>query len=91
MGRRIAIEKSLHDYIDFFEQSGYEVNKILGNEDAGNVQSSECDAVIVFDMEQDGSLELSSFLRSWSKDSAPVIEARGKTPEEVLNMLRKDH
>ena len=89
MGKRIAIEESLHDYIDFFEKSGYEVNKILGTEDAGNIQSSDCDAVVVFDMEMDGSLELSSFLRSGGRDSAPVIEARGKTPEEVFNMVKQ--
>ena len=90
MNKRIAIQDSLHDYIDFFEKSGYEVNKIMGTEDAGNIQSSDCDAVVVYDMNV-GSMELSTFLRSGGRDSAPVIEARYKTPEEILNMLRTDH
>ncbi len=90
MGKKIAIENSLHDYIDFFEKSGYEVNKILGAEDAGNIQSSEYDAVVISDME-DGSLELSTFLRSGGRDSAPVIEANGRTPEEILDMIKMSH
>ncbi|MFW5648959.1 MAG: YkuS family protein [Candidatus Alkaliphilus sp. MAG34] len=90
MGRKIAIEASLHDYIDFFEESGYEVNKILGAEDAGNIQSSECDAVIISDT-KDGSLELSTFLRSGGPASAPVIDATGKTPEEIFDMLGSEH
>ncbi len=90
MGRRIAIENSLHDYIDFFEKSGYEVNKILGAEDAGNIQSSDCDAVIISDTE-DGSLELSTFLRSGGPAIAPVIDATGKTPEEVFDIIKKNH
>ena len=90
MSKRIAIQDSLHDYIDFFEKSGYEVNKIIGTEDAGNIGSSDCDAVVVYDMGV-GSQELSVFLRSGGRDSAPVIEARDKTPEEILNMLKRSH
>lgn len=87
MDKRVAVENSLHDYIAFLEKCGYEVDKIDSAADANNVQSFHYDAVVV------SSVDTSSMAESGSagtggRTSAPIVEAKGKTPEEVFNILR---
>lgn len=88
--KRIAVEGSLHEYIKFLEESGYEVDKIGSSADANMVHDFDYDAVVVFDMD-DSSMEESIFSQSSGRSSAPIVEARGKTPEEVFNILRTRH
>ncbi len=82
MDKRVAVEDSLHEYIEFLENSGYEVDKI-SNSAATNVQSFNYDAVVVSNMDE-GSMGKADNFRTGS----PVVEANGKTPEEVFNILR---
>lgn len=82
MDRRVVVENSLKDHIEFLEKSGYQVEKIDKPEDANNVQSFDYDAIVLSNM-NDLSTEIPAF-----RSSAPIVEAKNKTPEEVYNILR---
>lgn len=87
MDKRVAVEESLHDYIDFLEKSGYEVDRISSSTDANSVQGFDYDAVVVSSVDK-SSMGMSTFSQTSSRPSAPIVEAKGKTPEEVFNILR---
>ncbi|HZJ76217.1 MAG TPA: YkuS family protein [Oscillospiraceae bacterium] len=90
MDKRVAVEDSLHEHIKFLEKSGYEVDRIKSPADANIVHDFDYDAVVVSNMD-DSSMEKSIFSQSGGRASAPIVEARGKTPEEVFNILRTRH
>ena len=85
MDKRIAVEDSLQDYIAFLEKSGYEVDRIHSPADANMVQYYDAVVVSVVD---ESSMGKSTFAQTSGRPSAPTVEARGKTPEEVFNILR---
>ena len=82
MDKRVVVENSLKDHIEFLEKSGYEVERVSKTEDMNNIQSFNYDAFIVSNID-DLSMGAYSF-----RPGAPVVEAEGKTPEEVFNILR---
>ena len=90
MYKKVAVEGSLHEHIKFLEKSGYKVDKISRPVDANAVQSFDYDAIVVSDMD-DSSMEETAFFRSSGRASAPIVEAKNKTPEEVFNILRTRH
>lgn len=86
MDKRVAVEDSLQDYIEFLEKSGYEVDRIQSPADANMVQSFDYDAVVVSVVDE-SAMRKSTFFQTSDRPSAPIVEARGKTPEEVFNIL----
>ncbi|MDI9475842.1 MAG: YkuS family protein [Natronincolaceae bacterium] len=90
MDKRVAVEDSLQDYIEFLEKSGYEVDRIQSPADANMVQSFDYDAVVVSVVDE-SAMRKSTFFQTSDRPSAPIVEARGKTPEEVFNILRTRH
>lgn len=87
MDKKVAVESSLKDYIDFLERCGYQVDRIDQARDANRVQGFDYDAVVVSSI-SNSSMESTSFEKTSSRPSAPIVEAEGKTPEEVFNILR---
>lgn len=87
MDKRVAVEDSLHEHIKFLEKSGYEVDRISSAADANIVQDFDYDAVVVSNMDY-SSMKESVFSQTSGRASAPIVEAKGKTPEEVFNILR---
>lgn len=87
MDKKVAVEETLHDHISFLEKCGYEVDKISSSSHANSVESFDYDAVVVSSIDSN-TLSTSSFSGSSSRPSAPIVEAKGKTPEEVFNILR---
>lgn len=87
MDKKVAIEASLHDHISFLEDSGYEIEKIDNSVDANSIQSFDYDAVVVHEMD-DSSIDEANFAGTSGRSSAPIVEAKDKTPEEVFNILR---
>lgn len=80
--KRVVVENSLKDHIEFLEKSGYEVEKIQKPEDVHKVQSFDYDAVVVSSID-DVPMGATSF-----RVTTPVVEAKDKTPEEIFNILR---
>lgn len=82
MNKRVIVENSLSEYIEFLEESGYEVEKIDDLENTSDMHSFDYDAVVISNAD-DFPMDASSF-----RPGAPVVEAENKTPEEVFNILR---
>lgn len=82
MDKRVVVKDSLKEHIDFLKKPGYEVERISKPEDVNNVQSFNYDAVVVSSID-DFSMGTTTF-----RPSAPVVEAKDKTPREVFNILR---
>jgi len=83
MNKKVAIDDSLKEHIEFLEQSGYEVDRFANFEDTGKIHSFDYDAIVVSsagDIPMGGT----SF-----RPGAPVVEAKDKSPEEVFNLLRE--
>lgn len=87
MDKKVVVESSLRDHIEYLEKYGYQVDTINKPEDINNVESFDYDAVVVSSLSS-SSLNSSLGEGSSSRPSAPVVEAKGKTPEEVYNILR---
>ncbi len=73
--KTIAVEDTLGNVRDYLEKSGYKVVKFTGQEDA--------DAYVISGMDDDV-MDIQDIMTE-----APVIDADGKTPEEVLSSLRE--
>lgn len=80
--KRVAVESSLTDHIAFLESSGYEVERLNNPMDSNNNESFNLDAIVVSSLDN-AQMENPSY-----RPSAPVVEAKGKSPEEVFNILR---
>ncbi len=82
MHKKIVVENTLQSHIDFLEKSGYDVHKLYKNENLYNITSSKYDGIIVNDLNEISSGENINY-----KTNSPVIEAKGKTPEQVYDIL----
>ena len=73
--KTIAVEDTLGNVKDYLEKSGYKVVKFTGQEDA--------DAYVISGMDDDimGMQDVMT--------EVPVIDADGKTPEEIVSSLRE--
>jgi len=83
MDKRVVVENTLESYISFLEDAGYDVHKLYKNENVNSISSFDYDGIVISDS---SSLSLSH--TEGNRPSAPIIEAKGKTPEEVFNILR---
>ncbi len=79
--KKVVVENTLKSHIDFLEKSGYDVHKLYKNENVNNIESFQYDGIVVSSMKNVP-------MGAGSRPSAPIIEAEGKTPEEVFNILR---
>lgn len=83
MNKKVVVENSLKSHIDYLQQSGYDVHRLYKNKNVNNITSFEYDGIVVNDL-SDINMDSSTDFRPGS----PIIEAKGKTPEEVYNLLR---
>lgn len=84
MEKKVVVENTLKPYIEFLEESGYDVHKLYKNENASRIESTKYDGVVV-------SSTKSIPIKRNSKLNVPIIEAEGKTPKEVLDILITSH
>ena len=82
MNKKIIVEDSLKEHIEFLQQSGYQVEKLNDFEDPHQVQSFDYDAVVISSSD-DLPMDATSL-----RTGAPVVDAKNKTPEELFNILR---
>lgn len=85
MNRRIAVDNSLEEHIQFLEQSGYQIQRIHNLQDTRQLHSFNYDTIVVANAE-DIPLDSTSF-----RPGAPVIEAKNKSPQEIFNILSERH
>lgn len=80
--KKVVVENTLTPYIDYLKDSGYDVNTLYKNENINYITSPEYKAIIVSGIDV-----LSTTDASYMSPPIPIIEAKGKTPEEIKNIL----
>ncbi len=82
MSKKVVVENTLTSYIDYLEQSGYDVYTLYKNDNIDKISSPEYKAIIVSGLDI-----LSTKDAQFNNPPVPIIEAKGQTPEEVYNLL----
>ena len=85
-GKKVVVENTLTPYKDFLKDSGYDVYTLYNNENINNITTSEYQAIIVSGLDV-----LSTTDASYTNPPAPIIEAKGKTPEEIYNLRESNY
>ncbi len=80
--KRIGIENTLGNVRDLFSEQGYEVVQIDPHSKSG-IELKNCDAYVIAGMDQNlmGITDMEA--------EAPVINAKGMSPEQVLNQIEQ--
>lgn len=82
MKNKIVVENTLTPYIDYLESAGYDVYTLHRNANLENIVTDEYKAIVVSGLDV-----LSTNSTSYENPLAPIIEAKGTTPEEVYNII----
>ena len=85
-GKKVVVENTLTPYKEYLEDSGYNVYTLYNNENLNNITTSEYKAIIVSGIDV-----LSTVDASYNNPPAPIIEAKGKTPEEIYDLLESKY
>lgn len=80
--KKVVVENILTPYKDYLKDNGYDVYTLYNNENLNNITTSDYKAIVVSGLDV-----LSTIDASYSKPPVPIIETKGKTPEEVYNLL----
>lgn len=86
MHKKVVVENTLPSYIEYFQKSGYDVHRLYLNKNVDNISSKDYDGIIVTDL---NSHNLAS--QGNRGFDIPIIEAKGKSPEEVYNMVKSNN
>lgn len=85
-GKKVVVENTLTPYKDYLKDYGYDVYTLYNNENLNNITTSEYKAIIVSGIDV-----LSTVDASYNNPPAPIIEAKGKTPEEIYDLLESKY
>lgn len=82
MTKKVVVENILTPHIEYLKEVGYDVYTLYKNSNLNDITSPEYEAIIVSGIDNlitDGS--------NYNRPSAPIIEAKGQTPEEIHSIL----
>lgn len=82
MNKKVVVENNLTPFIDFLKDSGYDVYTLHQNKNLDKINSNEYSAVIVSGIDV-----LSTNGTTYENPQVPIIEAKGRTPEEIYELL----
>lgn len=82
MSKKIVVENILTPHIKYLKESGYDVYTLYKNSNLNEITSPEYKAIIVSGLDN-----LATDGASYNRPSAPIIEAKGQSPEEIYNLL----
>lgn len=80
--KRVAVENTLGNMKQYLDEKGYEVVQLDPHTQSG-IEMKNCDAIII------GGTDENLMGMETIKTEAPVIDARGMSPEQVLNRLEQ--
>lgn len=83
MAGKIVIENTLTPYIEHLKSLGYDVYTLYKNSNLENITSDEYKAIVVSGIDV-----LSTSGATHSNPPVPIIEANGRTPEEVHSIIK---
>ena len=86
MKNKVVVENTLTPYIDYLKSCGYDVYTLYKNDNLQNIVSDEYKAIVISGLDV-----LSANDTSFEKPPAPIIEAKGHTPEEVHNIIENKY
>ena len=77
MKKRVVVEEALESVKNYLSSQGYQVSQLNNN----NKDLSNCDAIVVSGQDDN----FMGIMNTTTK--APVINATGKTPEEIYHQI----
>jgi len=80
--KRIAVENTLNSVKDYLSDEGYEVVQLDPHTQTG-IELKNSDAIVISGMD-DNLMGMTTI-----KTEAPVINAKGLSPQDVLNQLKQ--
>ncbi|PKM82941.1 MAG: hypothetical protein CVU89_02055 [Firmicutes bacterium HGW-Firmicutes-14] len=80
--KRVAIENTMGNMRDYLSEKGYEVVQLDPHTQTG-IELKNCDAVVIAGTDEN-LMGINSI-----KTESPVIDARGMSPQQVLNRLEE--
>lgn len=82
MKNKVVVENNLTPFIDHLKNVGYDVYTLNKNENLKNITTDEYKAIVISGIDT-----LSERETNYNNPPVPIIEARGRTPQEVQNMI----
>ncbi|NLY77776.1 MAG: hypothetical protein GX080_06785 [Tissierellia bacterium] len=82
MNKKIVVENTLTPFIDYLKSVGYDVYTLNRNVNLKNISTDEYKAIIVSGLDT-----LSEREAHFNNPPVPIIEAKGRTPQEVQSMI----
>mgnify|MGYP001033809897 CR=1 FL=1 len=86
MKKKIVVENTLTPYIEHLRSLGYDVYTLYKNSNLENITSDEYKAIVVSGLDV-----LSTSGATHNKPPAPIIEVKGRTPEEIHSIIENKH
>ena len=83
MKDKVVVENTLTPYIEYLKSCGYDVYTLYKNDNLQNIVSDEYKAIIISGLDA-----LSTRDATYENPPAPIIEAKGHTPEEIHNIIK---
>ncbi|GFN34575.1 YkuS family protein [Tepidimicrobium xylanilyticum] len=83
MKDKIVVENTLTPFIEHLKSLGYDVYTLYKNSNLEHITSDEYKAIVVSGIDV-----LSSSDSTGQIPPVPIVEARGKTPEEVHQIIQ---
>lgn len=82
MKEKVVVENILTPYIEYLKDKGYDVYTLNKNSNIENIISDEYKAIVVSGLDV-----LAINYAGYNNPPVPIVEARGRTPEEVHNVI----
>lgn len=82
MKNKVVVENNLTPFIEHFKNAGYDVHTLNRNVNLKNITSDQYKAVVVSGIDV-----LSERETDHNNPPVPIVEAKGRTPQEVQSMI----
>ncbi|WP_236913491.1 YkuS family protein [Clostridium sp. Cult2] len=86
MSNKVVVENTLTPFIDHLKSLGYDVYTLYKNSNIENITSDEYKAIVVSGLDV-----LGTSGATHKNPPVPIIEASGRTPEEVHSIIESKY
>ena len=85
MNKKVVVENNLSPFIEHLKSAGYDVTTLNKNVNLSNITTDEYRAIVVSGLDT-----LSKREAHHNKPPVQIIEAKGRTPQEVESIIKKN-
>ena len=82
MKNKVVVENTLTPFIEHLKRAGYDVYTLNKSVNLNNINTDEYKAIVVSGLDT-----LSERQTGFSNPPVPIIEAKGRTPQEIQSMI----